>query len=34
TLKASAMELGYLTESEFDNWVRPELMVGSMKRSR
>lgn len=31
TLKASAMALGYLTEAEFDAWVRPEDMVGSMK---
>ncbi len=31
TLKASAMKLGYLTEAEFDAWVRPEEMVGSMK---
>lgn len=31
TLKASAMKLGYLTEAEFDAWVRPEDMVGSMK---
>lgn len=31
TLKASAMKLGYLTEAEFDVWVRPEDMVGSMK---
>lgn len=31
TLKASAMKLGYLTEVEFDAWVRPEDMVGSMK---
>ena len=30
TLKASALELGYLTEEEFDRWVRPEDMVGSM----
>jgi fumarate hydratase, class II len=28
TLKASALELGYLTEREFDEWVRPEKMVG------
>lgn len=32
TLKASALALGYLTESEFDSWVRPESMVGSMKQ--
>lgn len=31
TLKASALKLGYLTEDEFDAWVRPEEMVGSMK---
>ncbi|MDX7998449.1 class II fumarate hydratase [Xenorhabdus sp. Reich] len=31
TLKQSAMQLGYLTEAEFDEWVRPEDMVGSMK---
>ncbi|EMH4160955.1 class II fumarate hydratase [Pluralibacter gergoviae] len=34
TLKASALKLGYLTEAEFDEWVRPEDMVGSMKISR
>jgi fumarate hydratase class II len=28
TLKASALELGYLTEEQFDQWVRPEDMVG------
>ncbi|WP_342755355.1 class II fumarate hydratase [Pantoea sp. MBD-2R] len=31
TLKASALKLGYLSEEEFDSWVRPEEMVGSMK---
>lgn len=31
TLKGSALKLGYLTEAEFDAWVRPEDMVGSMK---
>ncbi|MBV4366611.1 class II fumarate hydratase [Erwinia sp. BNK-24-b] len=31
TLKASALKLGYLNEEEFDRWVRPEDMVGSMK---
>lgn len=31
TLKASALALGYLTEAEFDAWVRPEAMVGSVK---
>jgi fumarate hydratase class II len=28
TLKAAALALGYVTESEFDTWVRPEAMVG------
>lgn len=28
TLKASALELGYLTSEEFDQWVRPENMLG------
>ena len=27
TLKATAIELGYLTAKEFDEWVRPEKMV-------
>lgn len=31
TLKASALALGYLTYAEFDAWVRPEAMVGSLK---
>ncbi|MEP8956037.1 class II fumarate hydratase [Enterobacter mori] len=31
TLKASSLALGYLTEAEFDAWVRPEAMVGSLK---
>ena len=31
TLKAAAIELGYLTEEEFDAWVRPEDMIGGMK---
>lgn len=31
TLKVAAVELGYLTEAEFDLWVRPEDMVGSLK---
>ncbi|MBK7094100.1 MAG: class II fumarate hydratase [Saprospiraceae bacterium] len=30
TLKAAAMELGYVTEAEFDEWVRPEKMVGTL----
>ena len=28
TLKAAAMKLAYLTEEEFDKWVRPEDMIG------
>jgi fumarate hydratase, class II len=28
TLKASALDLGYVTEAQFDEWVRPEQMVG------
>ena len=28
TLRASALELGYLTNEEFDAWVRPENMTG------
>jgi fumarate hydratase class II len=32
TLKEAAIELGYLTSEEFDKWVRPEDMVGSIKK--
>ncbi|KFX22233.1 class II fumarate hydratase [Pectobacterium betavasculorum] len=32
TLKASALKLNYLTEAQFDEWVRPEDMVGSLKK--
>lgn len=28
TLKQSAIKLGYLTEKQFDEWVRPENMLG------
>jgi fumarate hydratase class II len=28
TLKEAALELGFLTEEEFDKWVRPEDMTG------
>lgn len=28
TLKAAAVDLGMLTEAQFDEWVRPENMVG------
>jgi len=30
TLKQTALELGYLTADEFDAWVRPEEMVGTI----
>ena len=30
TLKQAAIALKYLTEEEFDSWVRPEKMVGSL----
>ncbi|MBN3057503.1 class II fumarate hydratase [Pectobacterium brasiliense] len=32
TLKAAALKLNYLTEAQFDEWVRPEDMVGSLKK--
>jgi fumarate hydratase class II len=31
TLKEEAVNLGYLTAEEFDQWVRPEDMCGSLK---
>jgi fumarate hydratase class II len=31
TLKAAAIELGLVTAEEFDEWVRPEDMIGSLK---
>ncbi|MFN8715025.1 MAG: class II fumarate hydratase [Bacteroidota bacterium] len=31
TLKAAAVETGYLTSEQFDEWVRPEDMTGSLK---
>ena len=31
TLKQTAVELGYLTSEEFDNWVKPEEMVGQIQ---
>lgn len=31
TLKEEAVNLGYLSAEEFDEWVRPEDMVGSLK---
>ena len=33
TLKAAALQLGYLSEDEFDQWVRPQDMVGNLKAS-
>jgi fumarate hydratase class II len=30
TLKETAIALGYLTAEEFDQWVRPENMVGEI----
>lgn len=32
TLKAAALKLSYLTDVQFDEWVRPEDMVGSLKK--
>lgn len=31
TLKEEAVRLGYLTEQQYDEWVKPEDMTGSMK---
>ena len=31
TLKVEAVRLGYVTEAEYDEWVKPEDMIGSMK---
>jgi len=31
TLKETAIALGYVTAAEFDEWVKPEEMVGSLK---
>jgi fumarate hydratase class II len=33
TLKQAALTLGYLTEEEFDAWVRPENMIGPKPRA-
>ncbi|RLD24619.1 MAG: hypothetical protein DRI54_05940, partial [Bacteroidetes bacterium] len=30
TLKEEALNLGYLTEAEFDEWVDPMKMIGSL----
>ena len=32
TLKEEAVRLGYVTEAEYDAWVRPEEMVGSLRK--
>jgi fumarate hydratase class II len=32
TLKEAAVSLGYLTAEEFDAWVKPEEMIGSLKK--
>ena len=31
TLREAALELKLLTNEQFDQWVRPEDMIGSMK---
>ena len=31
TLKAAAMKLGYLTEQDYNKWVKPEEMLGPHK---
>ncbi|HQQ93099.1 MAG TPA: class II fumarate hydratase [Bacteroidia bacterium] len=31
TLREAAIELGYVSNEQFDQWVRPEDMIGSMK---
>jgi fumarate hydratase class II len=33
TLKEAALELGYLTSEEFDEWVRPENMIGDLSKT-
>ena len=30
TLKSAALSLGYLTEEEFEQWVKPEDMIGEI----
>ncbi|MEQ8552636.1 MAG: class II fumarate hydratase [Cyclobacteriaceae bacterium] len=32
TLRAAAVELGFLTSEQFDEWVKPEDMIGSLKK--
>ncbi|MEK6425407.1 MAG: hypothetical protein V4801_38030, partial [Burkholderia gladioli] len=29
TLKASALALGYVTDAQFDEWVKPGEMIGN-----
>ncbi|WP_435523094.1 hypothetical protein [Chryseobacterium indoltheticum] len=31
TLKEEAINLGFVTSEQFDEWVKPEDMVGSLK---
>lgn len=31
TLKQAALALGFLTAEQFDQWVRPEQMIGEKK---
>ena len=31
TLKEEAVRLGYVTPEEYDKWVKPEDMIGSLK---
>ena len=31
TVDEAAIELGYVTNEQFDLWVRPEDMIGSLK---
>ena len=31
TLKEEAVRLGYVTSEEYDVWVKPEDMIGSLK---
>jgi fumarate hydratase class II len=31
TLREAAIELGHVTSEQFDQWVKPEEMVGSLK---
>jgi len=34
TLKAAALKLGYVSAKQFDEWVRPEKMVGKLEFRR